>query len=94
MAKLHRGRQQCLYWRGQHHPAGRQNRGQFHYWRGSGRNKGFTQRICVGGVPARQLGRFDEFIAKRKTCVNPESDEDKLWAQFERARAGESVTGE
>lgn len=36
-----------------------------------------------GGVPARCIECFSEFVDKRKSIVKPESDPNKLWTLFE-----------
>ena len=35
-----------------------------------------------GGVPARKIGNFADFIDKRKNDIKPESDPEKLWETF------------
>ena len=39
-----------------------------------------------GGVPARQLGTFQNFIDRRKAEPHPESSPDKLWEIFDSSR--------
>lgn len=35
-----------------------------------------------GGVPARCIGSFQDFVNKRKTMIQPEADPERLWEQF------------
>ena len=35
-----------------------------------------------GGVPARRIGDFYDFVNKRKKVMHPEADPEKLWEQF------------
>ena len=35
-----------------------------------------------GGVPARRIGSFQEFVDRRKEDLNPEKDPEKLWNAF------------
>lgn len=35
-----------------------------------------------GGVPARRIGNFQDFVDKRKDEVHPETDPEKLWRSF------------
>ena len=35
-----------------------------------------------GGVPARRIGSFQEFVDKRKEILHPENDPEKLWDNF------------
>lgn len=39
-----------------------------------------------GGVPARQIGTFQDFVDKRKIILHPESDSEKLWEMFYKKR--------
>ena len=39
-----------------------------------------------GGVPARRIGSFQEFVDKRKTQLHPEKDPRRLWEDFDRRR--------
>lgn len=42
------------------------------------------------GVPAKKIGTFDDFIAKRKDDVNPEKDPETLWQIFRNKRTGDN----
>ena len=42
-----------------------------------------------GGVPARKIGSFDEFVAKRKDELDPEKDPETLWKIFNKQRSGD-----
>ena len=44
-----------------------------------------------GGIPAKRIGNFDDFIAKRKGMIKPESDPDKLWEAFEKKHSNKKV---
>lgn len=44
-----------------------------------------------GGVPARCIGNFQEFVNKRKVDVEPESDPELLWKIFDQNRIGEKI---
>ena len=44
-----------------------------------------------GGVPARKIGSFDEFVAKRKDELVPEKDPEKLWDIFNKKRTGDQL---
>lgn len=39
-----------------------------------------------GGVPARRIGSFQDFVEKRKGNVKPENDPEKLWETFYKVR--------
>lgn len=40
-----------------------------------------------GGTPARQIGKFDDFVARRKEELHPETNPDKLWKAFNEKRS-------
>ena len=42
-----------------------------------------------GGVPARKIGSFDEFVAKRKDELDPKKDPETLWKIFNKQRSGD-----
>ncbi len=45
-----------------------------------------------GGVPARRIGSFKEFVNKRRMNVHPETDAARLWEMFYKARENINVS--
>lgn len=49
--------------------------------------KDVPEGVIAAGNPARVIGSFDEFVAKRMSTLNSNSNPDFLWAEFEKKRA-------
>lgn len=46
-------------------------------------SKDLPNRFLWGGVPAKRIGNFQDFVDKRKDNIHPETDPDILWKDFD-----------